>query len=120
MGTSKAFVFDGGAATYLGTGLLSFLITVVTLGIALPYAIVLRQRWRTKHTYVNGHRLVFLGSGIGLFGRWIKWLLLMVITAGIYSFWVVPRLTQWVVENTDFDPTWTPGAAFSGPAAEAS
>lgn len=28
--------FDGGAATYVGTGLLAFLITVGTLGIAYP------------------------------------------------------------------------------------
>lgn len=44
MGKSKAFVFDGGAATYLGTGILAFLITVVSLGFALPFAITLRQR----------------------------------------------------------------------------
>jgi uncharacterized membrane protein YjgN (DUF898 family) len=113
MSKSKAFAFDGGAATYFGTALLSFLVTVLTIGIALPYAIVLRQRWRTKHTYVNGHRLTFLGSGMSLFGNWIKWLLLIIVTLGIYSFWVVPRLTKWVVENTDFDPTWTPGPAFN-------
>ncbi len=24
------------------------------------------------------------------------------VTLGIYSFWVIPRLTKWVVESTDF------------------
>jgi uncharacterized membrane protein YjgN (DUF898 family) len=112
MGKSKTFRFDGGAGTYIGTALLAFLVTLLTLGIALPYAIVLRQRWRTKHTYINGHRLVFLGTGMSLFGNWIKWLLLIIITVGIYSFWVMPRLTKWVVENTDFDPAWTPGPEY--------
>ena len=42
---------------------------------------------------------------------WIKWLLLIIITLGIYSFWVIPRLTKWVVENTDFDPTFIPSSA---------
>lgn len=33
MSKSKAFRFDGGAGTYLGTGILAFLITVITFGI---------------------------------------------------------------------------------------
>ncbi len=39
---------------------------------------------------------------MGLFGNWIKWLLLTMITFGIYSFWVVPRLTKWRVEHQAF------------------
>lgn len=103
MGRSKAFTFDGGAGTYLGTGILAFLVTLLTLGICLPFAIVLRQRWRAKHTYVNGRRLVFLGGGLQLFGHWLKWLVLIIVTFGIYGFWVAPRVQKWIVENTDFD-----------------
>ena len=99
-----AFFFDGGAATYVGTGLLAFLVTVVTLGIALPFAIVLRQRWVAKHTYIEGRRLMFTGSGMGLFGNWVKWWLLTLVTLGVYSFWVIPRLTKWKVEHQAFDP----------------
>ena len=80
-----------------------FLITVCTLGIAYPYALVLKQRWKAKHTYDRGFRLKFTGTGLGLFGNWIKWLFLCVITLGIYGFWIGPRFTQWVVEHTDFD-----------------
>lgn len=117
MGRSSSFRFDGGAGSYLGTGILAFLVTVLTFGIALPFAIVLRQRWRAKHTYVNGHRLEFVGTGMSLFGQWLKWLVLTVVTFGVYGFWVAPRLQKWVVENTDFDPTFTPGPAFQ-PAVE--
>jgi uncharacterized membrane protein YjgN (DUF898 family) len=105
---SGRFHFDGGAATYLGTGILGALITVFTLGICYPFALVLRERWKAKHSYIDGQRLVFTGSAWGLFGSWIKWLLLIVITLGIYSFWVVPRITRWKWEHTDFDPTWAP------------
>jgi uncharacterized membrane protein YjgN (DUF898 family) len=111
MARSKAFVFDGGAATYFGTALLAFLVTVLTFGICYPYALVLRQRWKAKHTYVNGHRLVFMGTGISLFGNWLKWLVLSVVTLGIYLLWVVPRVNKWIVEHTDFDPTFSPGPA---------
>jgi uncharacterized membrane protein YjgN (DUF898 family) len=103
MGRSQHFRFDGGAATYFGTGLLAFLVTVVTLGFAYPYALVLRRRWVCRHTYIDGRRLIFLGTGISLFANWVKWLLLTFVTLGIYSFWVMPRVHQWVIENTDFD-----------------
>ncbi len=97
------FKFDGGAATYWGTQILAFIVTFITLGIAYPYALVLVQRWKTKHTIVNGTRLRFTGTGIGLFGHWIKWLLLCIITLGIYSFWVAPRVQKWVIEHTELD-----------------
>ena len=73
---SGRFRFDGGAATYLGTGILGFLITVFTLGFCYPFALVLTERWRAKHSYIDGQRLVFTGSAWGLFGNWVKWLLL--------------------------------------------
>ena len=102
MSKSQNFKFDGGAGTYLGTGILAFLITVLTFGLFYPYALVLMQRWRAKHTYINGVRLEFNGSAIGLFGNWIKWFFLCIITFGIYSFWVMPRIQKWIVEHTDF------------------
>lgn len=102
----RAFAFDGGAGSYFGISLGAFLLTLITLGFATPWAICMRYRWRTNHTYVQGHRLRFTGTGGGLFGNWIKWWLLCVITLGIYSFWVVPRLTKWIVEHQEFDPTW--------------
>jgi uncharacterized membrane protein YjgN (DUF898 family) len=99
---SGRFAFDGGAATYVGTALLALLITVVTFGICYPFAFVLRERWRAKHSLIDGQRLVFTGSAWGLFGRWLLWLLLIIVTLGIYSFWVGPRMQRWKWENTDF------------------
>lgn len=118
---SGRFRFDGGAATYLGTGLLAVLITVCTLGICYPFALVLVQRWRAKHSYIDGRRLVFTGSAWGLFGNWIKWLLLIIITLGIYGFWVGPRIARWRWEHTDFDLTQVGGFPTQpGPASAAS
>ena len=50
MSKSKNFVFDGGAATYIGTAILSKLITICTLGLAYPWALCLFHRWKAKHT----------------------------------------------------------------------
>jgi uncharacterized membrane protein YjgN (DUF898 family) len=98
----RPFVFDGGAATYLGTAVAAFLVTVFSLGLLAPWGMVIRYRWRSKHTIVNGYRLRFTGSAFGLFGNWLKWWFFLVITLGIYSFWVVPRLTRWQVEHQEF------------------
>ena len=100
--SNSRFAFDGGAGNYLGTALLGALITIFTLGICYPFALVLRERWKAKHSYIDGQQLIFTGSALGLFGNWIKWFLLIVVTVGIYSFWVVPRLTQWTWQNTGF------------------
>ena len=103
MPNSKNFMFDGGAGTFLGTAVAAFLITVLTLGIAFPCAICLKQSWVAKHTIINGKRCKFIGSGIGLFGLWIKWFLLMIVTLGIYGFWIIPELQKWIVEHTEFE-----------------
>src|SRR4051812_34578086 len=80
---SDRFHFDGGAATHLGTGILGFLITIVTLGFCYPFALVLKERWRAKHSYIDGQRLVFTGSAWGLFGNWVG-----------------PRIACWKWEHT--------------------
>ena len=48
--------------------------------------------WKVKHTVIDGHRLYFDGTAMQLFGNWIKWLILTVITLGIYSFWLNIKL----------------------------
>jgi uncharacterized membrane protein YjgN (DUF898 family) len=102
MSKSGRFTFDGGAATYFGTALLASFITLMTIGICYPFALVLRERWRAKHSFIDGRQLVFTGSGMGLFGLWIKWLFLIIITAGIYGLWIGPRIQKWKWEHTDF------------------
>ncbi len=99
------FGFTGGAGSWLWVGIAGFLVTAFTLGICYPWAVVMTYRWKTKHTWINGQRLRFTGSAPGLFGHWIKWFFLCVITVGIYSFWVYPRLQKWIVEHQEIDPT---------------
>ena len=105
-GNSARFHFDGGALSFLCTAIAATLITVGTVGVGFPFAVVLLERWRAGHTYIDGQRLRFSGTGLGLFALLVKSSLLCFITFGVYSFWVLPRLQRWKVENTDFDPTW--------------
>ena len=62
----------------------------------------MEYNWEIKHTVINGHRLRFDGTAIGLFGNWIKWLLLTIITIGIYGFWVSIALKKWKTKHTHF------------------
>ena len=84
--------FDGGLLQLIGYNILGILVTICTLGICLPWAYCMIYRWETKHTVINGRRLEFDGTAVQLFGNWLKWLCLTVITFGIYGFWVNIRL----------------------------
>ena len=94
--------FDGGLLSYIGWIILGSLITSCTFGICYPWALCMIYGWKINHTVVEGRRLRFNGSAVGLFGNWIKWLLLIIVTLGIYGFWVHIKLEQWRVKNTTF------------------
>lgn len=98
---SKSY-FDGGLLQLIGWRLLGGFISIITLGICLPWAMVMIYDWETKHTVIEGKRLKFDGTAMGLFGTWIKWLLLIIVTLGIYSFWVAISLKKWRTKNTSF------------------
>jgi len=99
--------FDGTLLQLIGWSLLAFLVTMLTLGIAFPWACCWFLRWRTNHTVVEGKRLKFNGTGLGLIGNYILWWLLGLIlgplTLGIYWFWVYGiAVNKWVSKNTTF------------------
>ena len=72
--------FDGGLLQLIGWRILGALITTLTLGICFPWACCMIYNWEVKHTVINGRRLMFTGTAMQLFGSWIKWLLLTIIT----------------------------------------
>ena len=94
--------FDGGLFSYIGMLILGTLLTIFTFGICYPLALCLIYGWKINHTIIEGQRLKFKGKAISLFFHWIKWILLCIITLGIYSFWVFIALEKWKVANTEF------------------
>lgn len=94
--------FDGKLHQQIGYAILGFLVTVLTLGICYPWALCKMQAWRTKHTVIQGRRLVFDGKATQLFGKWLLWMLLCIVTLGIYIFWVGIALEKWRVKHTHF------------------
>ncbi len=94
--------FDGNSFEYLGYGLLSTLLLIMTLGLATPWVMAMIEKWDTKHQVINNRRLVFSGSGLGFLGEYIIIAILTVITCGIYSSWGSVRMTRYIVKHTDF------------------
>ncbi len=96
--------FTGGLLGMIGIGILQGIIVFFTLGLGTPWAICLKENWYVKHTVLDGHRLTFDGTGAQLFGNYIKWFLLTIITLGIYSFWLTIKMKQWVTKHTHIEP----------------
>ena len=92
--------FTGGLLGLIGINLLQALIIGLTFGIAAPWAICIKQRWIARHTVIDGRQLYFDGTAGQLFGNYIKWFLLTVITLGIYGFWLDIKMKQWITKHT--------------------
>ena len=94
--------FDSGLLGLIGHNILSILIIAFSFGIATPFAVCIKQSWETKHTIINGKRLTFKGKGTNLLGKFVLWILLSVVTFGIYLLWISIKMKKWVIKNTDF------------------
>lgn len=94
--------FEGSVLGFIGYSLLATLITTCTFGIAFPWADVMFQSWICRNTIIDGRRPYFDGTGAQLFGNYIKWLILTVITCGIYGFWMFNKITHWRTKHTHF------------------
>ncbi len=94
--------FTGGLLGLIGINILSAILIFITLGLGAPWAICMREGWIAKHTVLDGRALTFDGTGGQLFGNYIKWFLLTVITFGIYGLWLGIKMKQWTVKHTHF------------------
>lgn len=92
--------FDGNFWQRLGWIIVSRFLTVITLGLAYPAAVCMLLRWECKHTVINGRRLKFTGKGAQLFGKYILWWLLTIVTFGIFGIWLGLNMKKWTVKHT--------------------
>ncbi|MCH5160325.1 MAG: DUF898 family protein [Clostridiales bacterium] len=61
------------------------------------------QRWSASNTVIDGKRLKFDGGGLELFGQYLIWMLLTIVTLGIFSFWLPAKVLRWTVSRTQID-----------------
>ena len=99
----KVSDWDGGVLETIAASIVASLIMTFTCGIGAPWGICYLYKFIINHVVVDGRRLRFDGTGGQLFGKWIVWFLLTIVTCGIYSFWLTPRLYQWIASHTHFE-----------------
>ena len=87
---------------FIGRSLLTGLMIGLSLGFATPWALCMFVRWIAKRTVIDGHELRFNGRGGTLFGRYILWTFLTIITFGIFAYSFIVRLLKWAIKNTTF------------------
>ncbi|WP_156299566.1 YjgN family protein [Streptobacillus canis] len=92
--------FKVGILEYVLLRLFIIIVSTITFGLATPWLLVSTYRWEAENTYINGKQLYFDGTAIQLFGKWILWLFLTIITFGLYGFILSLKLKQWVVSHT--------------------
>lgn len=92
--------FTSGLLGLLGVKIFMWVIILITCGLGTPWAVCIYQKWLADNTIIDGHHLSFDGDGVDLFVLFIKWLLMTIITLGIYGFWIGIRIRQWTTAHT--------------------
>ena len=92
--------FSGGLLGLIGISILQSLLIIVTLGIGAPWAVCMYESWKANHTIIDGYQVHFDGTGGQLFGTYIKWFFLTLITPGIYGLWLPIKMQAWVTSHT--------------------
>ncbi len=93
--------FTGSCLAYLGIRLLANLVTIVTFTFGAYWAYCFKLRYVIGHKIIDGKELDFNGKGIQFFGKCICWVLLTLVTFGIYSFWLKVKIKKWTVLHTN-------------------
>ncbi len=95
--------FDGGLLGLFGVNLCIWFVSLITLGFAWPALHCFKLRWFYRHTCIGGYRLKFTGTGWSLFGHYILWSFLTIITLGIFGFWFGIKLHKWEISHVVID-----------------
>ena len=95
--------FEGRLIALIGINVLSFLVCIITIGLAYPAMYCFKKRWIYSNTIINGYRLKFTGKGIQLFGKFLLWTLLGIITFGIFTFWWPIKYQQWETKHVEIE-----------------
>lgn len=103
----KESKFTGSMLGLWGTEILGVLVSACTLGIAWPWMWCWQAGWYREHMVISGKQLHFNGKGGQFLGNWLKWMLLIFITLGIYILWFPVRIEQWAVKHTYIDDSHT-------------
>lgn len=76
---SRPFVFSGSGKGYFPVWIVNVLLTIVTLGLFLPWALVRARRYFYENTSLSGERFSFHATGGSIFVGWLGLVILYII-----------------------------------------
>lgn len=97
--------FSGKWYQLAGVNMLCNFVTLITLSFGQYWAHCYKLRWECKHKTVDGVKLVFDGTAMQYFAKRIVWVLLTIITFGVYGLWLKVKSEKWTVQHTHLQQT---------------
>jgi uncharacterized membrane protein YjgN (DUF898 family) len=92
--------FGGTAIELFCVVILQYLMIIITLGFGTPWALCMRERWRTENMVIDGKQVVFEGKGRKLFWRYMWWSFLTLISLGFYAWKRAINVRDWMLDYT--------------------
>ena len=102
MSDTNSSTFTGSTIEYIGISIATAFLSFFTLFLAMPALVCWSQRWIASNTYIDGRQLRFEGRGGELFGQFLLWVLLSIITLGIFAFFIPVKWQKWIAQHTHF------------------
>lgn len=76
---SRPFVFSGSGKGYFPVWIVNVLLTIITAGLFLPWALVRARRYFYENTSLSGERFSFHATGASIFVGWLGMVILYII-----------------------------------------
>ena len=99
---AKKSYLDIGLFDHIALGIGTGIVSLLVMGIGYPIAISIKEKYLADRKKYSGEALEFRGTYGDLFIYFIKWIILTILTLGIYSFWLERNMLRWKSENTHF------------------
>ena len=90
--------FEEGGPLYLLIVAVAIIVAVGLFG--LCWAAVIYVKFNAKYSVVDGQNLKVKGNALGLYLNTLKWVLLTIVTLGLYLFWIPVAFRKWVLKHT--------------------
>ena len=77
-----------------------YLLNIISFGLLFTFTTCFKLKWINRHSIINRKKLAFTGGALGLFGKYLLWVFLTIITFGIYGLWLPIKMLKWQTKNT--------------------
>lgn len=95
--------YDGKISEFIILNLILNTMNILSLGILYPFTKCVKLKHLANHSIINNQKIVFNGRAYDLLLHYILHFILIIITLGIYIFWLGISHTKWEVKNSHIE-----------------